>query len=46
MVVKMSEEGSYLYLKRQSEGTWIERQVLVLKHKATISMKRAPYLGF
>jgi len=23
MVVKMGEEGSYLYLKRQSEGTWI-----------------------
>ena len=24
MVKKMSEEGLYLYLKRQSEGTWID----------------------
>jgi hypothetical protein len=24
MVMKMSEKGSYLYPKRQSEGTWIE----------------------
>ena len=23
MVKKIGEEGSYLYLKRQSEGTWI-----------------------
>jgi hypothetical protein len=38
MVVKMSEEGSYLYLKRQSEGTWIESKCQISRE--SINLKR------
>jgi hypothetical protein len=33
MVKKIGEEGSYLYLKRQSEGTWIASKCHIPRKK-------------
>jgi hypothetical protein len=41
LVRKKGEEGFYLYLKRQSEGTWIEFQVS--HHK---QMSKSQELGY
>jgi hypothetical protein len=45
MVRKKGEGGFYLYLKRQSEGTWMNSKCQIQANEQ-ISMSGAPSLGF
>jgi hypothetical protein len=45
MVRKRGEEGFYLYLKRQSEGTWMNSKCQIISKRANLKA-RVHHLGF
>jgi hypothetical protein len=45
MVSKKGEEGFYLYLKRQSEGTWMNSKCQIKSKRAHLN-EWAHHLGF
>jgi hypothetical protein len=45
LVRKKGEEGLYLYLKRQSEGTWMNSKCQIISKRANLKA-RVHHLGF
>jgi hypothetical protein len=45
LVRKRGEEGLYLYLKRQSEGTWMNSKCQIMSKRANLKA-RVHHLGF